>query len=166
MTSRAMSNVPIGLAAIAGLLLVAEPAAAQSVQDQKLQVTATIGDACTVTSASLDFGSGYDGSAPVIASGTIAISCVTQTQLGVALDGGLNGSGGAGIRFMAGTGNPLQYALYTDAPGSDPWEVGEVVQKTITGNGSVPVHGVIPQQTNGHGPGLHTDEVTITLNFF
>ena len=165
MSSRAWSNVPIGVAAIAGVLLATGPAAAQSVQTQKLQVAATIGDACTVTSASLDFGSEYDGSVPVTASGTIAISCITETQLGVELDGGVNGGGGNGIRFMAGSGNPLQYALYSDAPGSDPWEAGEVVPATITGNGSVPVHGLIPQQSNGHAPGLHTDEVTITLNF-
>jgi spore coat protein U-like protein len=165
MSSRFGSNVPIGLAAIAGLLLAAGPAGAQSEQDQKLQVTATIGDACTVTSASLDFGSEYDGSAPVGASGEIEISCSTETELGIELDGGVNGSGGAGIRHMAGTGTPLQYALYSDAPGSDPWEVGEEVVETITGTEAVPVHGLIPQQTNGHGAGLHTDEVTITLNF-
>jgi spore coat protein U-like protein len=165
MTSRARSNVPIGLAAITGLLLAVGPGAAQSIQDQKLRVTAIIGDACSVTSASLDFGSGFNGSTPLTASGTIQINCVTETQVGVKLDGGLNGSGGAGIRFMAGAGNPLQYALYSDAPGSDPWEVNEEVQATIQGNGSVPVHGVIPQQSNGHLPGLHTDEVTITLNF-
>jgi spore coat protein U-like protein len=165
MSSRFSSNVPIGLAAIAGLLLAAGSAAAQSAQDQKLQVTAVIGDACTVTAASLEFGSGFDGSTPLPASGEIAISCVTETDLGVALDGGLNGSGENGIRHMAGSGNPLRYILYTDAPGSDPWEVGEEVEKTITGDGVVPVHGIIPTQTNGHGAGLHTDEVTITLNF-
>lgn len=164
MTSRARWNVPIGIAAIAGPILAAGPAAGQ-VQDQKLLVQAVIGEACTVTSASLDFGSEYDGSAAVSASGTIAINCISETNVGVALDGGLNDGGGGGARAMTGAGNPLQYTLYTDAPGSDPWEAGEVVQATIAGSGSVPVHGVIPQQANGHEPGLHTDEVTITLSF-
>jgi spore coat protein U-like protein len=67
---------------------------------------------------------------------------------------------------MAGGGSPLQYILYSDTPGGDPWEVGEEVQETITGSESVAVHGLIPQQQpNGQGPGLHTDEVTITLVF-
>jgi hypothetical protein len=56
MSSRFRSNVPIGLTAIAGLLLAAGPAAAaESVQGQKLLVQALVGQACTVTSASLSF---------------------------------------------------------------------------------------------------------------
>ena len=167
MSSRFRSNVPIGLAAIAGLLLAASPAAAQSVesvQDQKLNVTASVAESCSVTAASLQFGE-FDRSGPVLASGTIEISCVTESNFGVALDGGLNGSGDNGIRHMAGAGNPLQYTLYSDAPGGDPWEVDEAVPVTIVGNGSVPVHGVISQQADGQSPGEHTDEVTITLVF-
>ena len=55
MSSRAWSNVPIGIAAVAGLLMAAGPAAAQ-VQTPKLQVKATVGQVCTVSAASLDFG--------------------------------------------------------------------------------------------------------------
>ena len=167
MTSLTRSNLPIGLAAIAGLLLAASPAAAQGVdspQDQKLDVTASVAESCTVTAASLEFGE-FDRSAQVLASGAIEISCVTESTFGVELDGGLSGGGEAGVRFMAGGGNPLQYILYSDAPGSDPWEVGEAVPVTITGNGSVPVHGMIPQQADGQSPGEHSDEVTITLVF-
>jgi spore coat protein U-like protein len=43
--------------------------------------------------------------------------------------------------------------------------VGEQVAATINGSGSVPVFGRVPSQVNGHGPGLYTDEVTITLVF-
>ena len=59
MSSRAWSNVPIGLIAGAGLLLAAGPVAAQ-VQNETLTVQARIGDLCTVTAASLDFGPGID----------------------------------------------------------------------------------------------------------
>ena len=59
MSSRAWSNVPIGLIAGAGLLLAAGPVAAQ-VQSETLTVQARIGDVCTVTSASLDFGAAID----------------------------------------------------------------------------------------------------------
>lgn len=164
MLAHPRSSIPIGMAAIAGLLLAAGPARAQG-QAEKLQVTAVIGDACRVTSAALDFGSDYDGSGPVPGSGRININCVVETPVGVELDLGLHPS--AGGRFMAGSGGgtPLQYNLYTDTPGGSPWNVGVEVEKTIEGDDFVPVYGVIPQQTNGHAPGLHTDEVTVTLNF-
>jgi spore coat protein U-like protein len=163
--SRAYSNVPIGLTAIAGLLLAVTPVAAQSPQDQKLLVTAIIGDLCTVTAASLDFGSGYDASSAVHAAGDIEIECVTPVNVGVALDGGLTPTGGEGTRTMKNGASTLLYNLYSDGPQTNPWATNEVVQVAIDGAGSVPVFGTIPQQGNGHEAGLHTDEVTITLHF-
>ena len=164
MSSRAWSNVPIGIAAIAGLLLAAGPAAAQ-VQDQKLLVSAFIGDVCTVTGAVLDFGSGVSVAEDTDASSEIHISCAIETEVGVQLGGGGKPSGGAGNRTMTGDGADLFYILYKDAPGVTPWETDSEVTATIDGSGSVPVHGRIPQQQNGQAPGLHTDEVLITLNF-
>jgi spore coat protein U-like protein len=164
MSSRIRSDVPIGLAVVAGLLLSAGPAAAQ-VQTEKLQVEAFIGELCTVTSASLNFGSAVNPDVNTDASGSIEIHCATETTFGVALDGGLHFSPFVSSRAMAGGANDLLYTLYKDAGRQTQWGVGETVSATIVGDESVPVYGRIPVQSNGHASGLHTDEVTITLVF-
>jgi spore coat protein U-like protein len=164
MSSRTMSNVPIGLAAIAGLLLSTSPAGAvDKVQGQKLLVRAQVGDACTVTSASLDFPP-YDG-ATVAATGGIVIDCVTQTTLGIKLNGGAHAHNGEGQRTMhhSGTGSPLSYRIRKTL-GGNAWETDETVTKTIT-DATIPVFGEIPGGQSPAASGLYSDEVTITLVF-
>jgi spore coat protein U-like protein len=165
--SRVSSNVPIGIALAAGLLLTAGPATAQ-VQGEKLTVQARIGELCTVSSASLDFGQALNPEVNTEATGSIAIDCGgANTTLNVALDGGLS-STGASVRNLlrdGGGASPILYHLFKDAQRSLIWNVGESVSATINGSGSVPVYGRVPSQTNGHPPGLYTDEVTITLVF-
>jgi spore coat protein U-like protein len=162
MSSRFSSNVPIGLAAIAGLLLATGPAGAQ-VQDQKLMVQARIGDLCTVNAASLDFGT-Y-AMEQLNKSGSININCITPTAVNVALDGGHAGNGG-GLRTMSNGGSNLIYGLFKQ-PGGAAWETDQSVLSPSSANHSVPVHGqILP--THNPGPftdGLYTDEVTITLTF-
>jgi spore coat protein U-like protein len=163
MSSRAWSNVPIGIVVMTGLLLPAGPAAAQA-QSQKLTVQARIGQVCSVTSASLDFGQALNLLVNTDAAGSIAITCASQTPLNVRLDGGLNG--GFNTRNMVKTGaSPITYNLYKDAARSQVWLAGDQVAATINGNGTVAVFGRVPSQTNGHPSGVYTDEVTITLVF-
>lgn len=160
---RTHSNGLLAAAALAGLALSSNPALAQS-QTEQLHVQATIGDVCTVTAASLDFGTGYDPNTSVNATGNIDISCIATTSLNVALDGGHAGNGG-GQRTMSNGEDTLMYILYRVAPQTDPWLTGASVPATITGSGSVTVYGTIPTQGDGHSPGLYSDEVTITLIF-
>lgn len=161
MSSRAWSNVPIGIAAIAGLLLAAGPAAAQ-VQDQKLLVQATVGEVCTVTAASLDFGT-YAFS-DINQSGSITIECLTPTALSVALDGGQAGNGN-GLRTMTNGSSQIIYGLYKQ-PG-ETWNDGDSVPSPTATEHTVTVHGQIPSSLNGGAlaDGSYTDEVTITLVF-
>jgi spore coat protein U-like protein len=165
MSSRAWLNVPIGIAVVAGSLLAADPAGAQA-QSQKLTVQARIGELCTVTSASLDFGQALNLAVNTDANGTIAITCASQTALNVRLDGGLHaGFNGRTLAKTGGGGNPINYTLYKDPARTQLWDAGQQVAATINGSGSVPVYGRVQQQTNGHTSGLYTDEVTITLVF-
>jgi spore coat protein U-like protein len=158
MTSRAWSNVPIGITAMAGLLLAAGPAAAV-VQSETLKVQARIGEACTVTSASLDFGQAVDPEVGKDADGSIEIVCQSETTFGIELSGG-------SPRFMTDSGeNVIEYRLYQDPARTNLWNGGTSVSATISGSGSVPVYGRVPEQTNGQPPGVYTDEVTITLVF-
>jgi spore coat protein U-like protein len=160
MSARAWSNVPIGIA-VAGSLLMSDSAAAQ-VQGEKLEVQARIGELCTVTSASLDFGPGVDITKNNDATGSIEITCASQTTFDVQLDGGLQ-PGFSGLRNMSNGGpTSLQYFLFKDAARTQVWETGDLVPGTP---GSMPVYGRVPVQTNGHAPGVYTDEVTITLVF-
>jgi spore coat protein U-like protein len=163
MSSRALSNVPIGIAVATGLFLTAGPAAAQA-QSQKLLVQARIGELCTVTSASLDFGPGIDIDVDNDAQGSIAIDCAAETPLQVELDGGLRPDFGGG-RAMSDGASTLTYLLFKDAARTQLWVAGDRVAATISSTGSVPVYGRVPIQSDGHDPGLYTDEVTITLVF-
>jgi spore coat protein U-like protein len=165
MSSRIRSNLPIVLAAIAALLLAAGDAAAQIQQNQKLQVQAFIGELCTVTNASLDFGSAVDPDTNTNTEGEMEINCATETTFDIQLDGGLNFSPSIGARAMTGGGSNLLYLIYKDAARSVLWGANESVPATIDGTGSVTIYGQVPSQPNGHASGLHTDEVTITLNF-
>jgi len=158
MSSRALSNVPIGLIAGAGLLLSTGPITAQ-VQSQMLQVQARIGETCTVTSATLDFGQSLDTQAITDAEGSIEIDCQSQTELAVGLSGG-------SPRFMSnGSQSFIEYQIFQNATRTTPWIEGSPVPATITGSGSVPVYGRVPVQTNGQPTGLYTDQVQITLVF-
>jgi spore coat protein U-like protein len=162
MSSRAWSNVPIGIAVVTGLLLAAGPAGAQ-VQSQKLTVQARLGELCTVTSASLDFGQALNLAVNTDAAGTIAITCASQTALNVRLDGGLNSSFNG--RAMKNGSSFILYSLYRDSARAQLWDIGQQIPATINGSGTVPVYGRVPSQTNGHASGVYMDEVTITLVF-
>jgi spore coat protein U-like protein len=163
MSSRAWSNVPVGIAAVAGLLLTAGPAAAQ-VQTQKLMVRATVGEVCTVTAASLEFGT-Y-AFTQINKSGNISITCLTPTAVNVALGAGQAGNGN-GLRTMKNGSSSIIYQLFKDAGFSVPWETGSTVSSPSSANHTVPVRGAINPSSNP-GPlanGAYTDEVTITLSF-
>jgi spore coat protein U-like protein len=163
MTSRAYSDVPIGLAALAGLFLAAAPAAAQ-VQSEPLRVEATVAGSCNVTSASLIFGA-IDLGADNDADGSIDISCTTNTPFSIELDAGIN-DGSGNLRWLSNGVSTIEYNLYQDSNRALAWPAGTPVSAPIAGTGSVPVYGTIPQNgTAEHGPGLYTDEVTITLSF-
>jgi spore coat protein U-like protein len=167
MFSRVRPNVWFGVAVISGSFLAAGPAAAQA-QSEKLQVQAFIGELCSVTSATLDFGTSVDPAFDTDADGSILINCATETTLEVELDGGLHFNDSSGARAMtptSGTGSDLLYTLYKNVGRTTIWQPGERVSATITGDGSVPVYGRVLSQSNGHSSGLHTDEVTITLVF-
>ena len=163
MSSRAWLNVPIGLVGGAVLLLAAGPAVPQALQSQKLEVSAVIGDLCTVTAASLNFGS-YSGAA-LATSGSIEIDCAAPTELEVELDGGQDGNG-EGQRTMRNGADELIYTLYVDAPGgTNFWEITDRVPAEISGSGSVPVHGTVGGFQTGIAAGVYTDLVNITLHF-
>jgi spore coat protein U-like protein len=163
MSSRAWSNVPIGLIGGAVLLLAAGPVAAQ-VQSETLTVQARIGDLCTVTAATLDFGPGIDIEDDNDAEGSIEINCVANTPLQVELDGGLLPDFGGGRKMSDGQ-STLTYLLFKDSSRQDLWAPGDRISATINSTGSVPVYGRVPVQVDGHAAGLYTDEVTITLVF-
>jgi spore coat protein U-like protein len=168
MSSRAWSNVPIGITVVTGLLLSAGPAGAQA-QTETLKVQARIGELCTVSSASLDFGQAINLSLETAtdADGAINIDCGgAEATFNVALDGGLTPGGGPNRNMLqGGTGSPILYWLFKDAQRASLWNAGESVSATINGSGSVPVYGRIAPQGNGHPAGLYTDEVMITLSF-
>lgn len=136
-------------------------------QTQKLEVTAVVGDACTVTAATLAFGE-IDPTQESTQQGTVEVNCLTDTSLGIKLGKGQNNTAGNAREMIHSDGTELPYLLYTDSFGGTAWtdtEVRNVIVDTeVPGSGDVPVFGTIPGVFN-LSDGLYTDDVLITLVF-
>lgn len=146
-----MTSVPRLFSAIAAGLLLC-PAAAM---------------ACTVTVTPLAFGS-IDPVArmPTESTGTLVVSCPTQTSYTLSIDGG---NGTVGDRFMTGAADTLRYQLYTDASLSLVWGDGTAGTVTVAGSAGPAdtthvVYGRVPAQPLAKA-GAYTDTLTVTVTF-
>lgn len=156
-------------AALAFPFFFAKPAAAQTAQ---LTVTATVLDACEVTSGTLDFGT-YDplSGQAVTGSGTFTVTCTKDTPATIVLDQGMNPDSGSTddnpLRRMASGTNYLSYALYSDSNGVNVWGNTAATGVAFIGTGTpetFTVYGVIPASQNVPA-GQYTDTVTIQVTF-
>jgi spore coat protein U-like protein len=165
-----------------GVLLCASsavPAAAQT-----FAVQAEIVEGCALVGSSevnnLDFGVIDFGTLPAIFSGTAVAStvgaggsatqiwCTPGVQLQVAVDSGLQASGGQ--RFLARTGGgstPIPYGLYTDALQTVAIPTTGHVTVSVPPGGflDLPIHGVASLPGGGLMPGQYTDVLQVTLSW-
>jgi spore coat protein U-like protein len=165
MTIRTLIRPLLVLAALA----VAGPAAAAT-----LQVSASVGQNCTITALPVLVGS-YDpivanDTAPVAnASGTLTVRCTKGTSYWVTLDNGTNFDGAAPLfpgRSMKHDtlAEYLNYELYTDAGRTAVWNTstaataGSRAPILLTVYARVPGGQDVPE-------GTYTDTVTATVNF-
>lgn len=124
--------------------------------------------ACTVSTTPVAFGS-IDpvANAPTDSSGTIVVSCPTQTTYAVAINGG---TGPVDDRRMVNGVYVLRYQLYTDANLALVW--GDGTAGTITASGTASpgadathtVYGRIPAQPLAR-VGAYADTLTVTVTF-
>lgn len=150
-----------------GLLLLQIPTAGAGTLTSTLAVTVVVRPACTVSGATLDFGSYTSGQATDLNGFTqIAYSNCPAGQLRFQLDGGGSGSPTA-RRLSNGSGGLLGYGIYRDSARTQVFGQGansRLVTLTAAGSGNVSVYGKIPAGQSV-AAGTYTDTVVITLDF-
>lgn len=149
-----------------GFVLMAAISQAALGQTANLEVSATVDASCTLTGATLAFGT-YTATAsgPTESNADISYNCTPGMNITLSLDGG--GGGDVQNRAMAGpAGASLPYQLYKDDSGAAVWGVGATdgltVPDTPGGQQSVTVYGQIPAGQQA-AAGAYADTVLITL---
>lgn len=120
-----------------------------------LAISATVVPLCTVGAGSLNFGNYDPNSGTALdGAGTFTLTCTKGTAYSIALDNGLNYSGG---RRMLGGGEYLTYELYTSAARTTVWDATNVVTGTAANRApaTINVYGRIP---------INQDVVAATFN--
>lgn len=129
-------------------------------------VFATFANTCRISATNLDFGQTPPPSSPLSGQSTITVQCPANTAWSIALDDGLNYSGG--MRHMTSNGSYVAYHLYTDANHSRVWgTLGATVSGTTDANANavnVPVYGQVPAQPTAVA-GSYSDTIIATLTY-
>ncbi len=154
----------LGVGAVAALAGAQDQVAAAT-----LKVSATVPNACTVESGSLDFGAYQPGpQAPEVqGSGGFNVQCTLPAAIEIKLDGGLNDGAGGKARAMRGPGNNyLNYDLFEESQFSMPWTPGFGMIYTVdTGANEIVVDGIVAGGQTAPA-GEYADTVQIILTFF
>lgn len=154
--------------ALVGILAAPSGSAAQSAEVGTLQVSATVPDACLVsTGGSLQFGEYTPGGAQLPGNTSFEIECTVATDLSIELDGGQHSQGTA--RGMKnGTDDILRYDLYTEAfqpwGDNDTYPVGPQSVTLAQGSNTITVNGIIEEGQTVRG-GTYEDTVQISIKF-
>lgn len=124
--------------------------------------------ACNVSTTSMAFGSIDPIShLPTDSSGTIIVSCPTDTMYTIVIDGG---GGTVDNRRMTNGADVLNYQLYTDANLALVWGDGTSGTMAVSGTaepGADAIHtvyGRVPPQPLAK-VGAYADTLTVTINF-
>ena len=153
-------RVLLGTVSLAGLTALAGPALAQSTDT--LTVLANVGGECTVTGATLDFGS-YSGTRKDVEV-PISFECNAPTNIAISMDGGTTGDPTNRQMFNEGNTSQILYQLFRDSARSELWGVfpensADFVSATT---GTPTVFGRI-ETGQSPLPGDYSDSVLITL---
>ena len=169
-----MKNLNISLAFL-GLLAVSTPALAAGTSTASLPVSATFTTQCTVTGASLIFGTAIPSPVnanidPLPINITATCSVNTDYTIGLGMGSYTPADGCGGERRMAGPGGAVRYGLYTDATRFNSWGNGDTTCPNISigkGNGlaqTIPVYArLFAGQTPA--PGGYADTVQVTISW-
>ena len=142
-----------------------------------LTVQITISSSCTISAATLNFGS-LPGTA-VIAGATnasinISVTCTNGSPYSIAMGNGANASGSQ--RRMTNGTSFINYNLYTDAARTSAWTTATSSTTCTstnscylgTGNGSaqsIPVYGQVPAVGSAPTASTYSDTVTMTITY-
>lgn len=138
-------------------------------------VSAVVVSSCTITTASLNFGS-YDPvvahrGLPLDATGTLTITCTQGASATIGLDAGTNGANAAvTTRAMMSGNNYLSYEIYQDPARTIVWgNTGASMLAPPAAPSfeprSYPTYGRIPAGQSVPAGSLYIDTVRATVNF-
>lgn len=161
-------SVVTGLALASALSL--SGAAHAATASSTMGVSATVQNACIVSSSDMAFGNYNPTSAsPTDSTTTIDVTCTTGTSFTVGLNAGTTLGATVSTRQMANGTNRLDYALYSDSGrstnwGNTPGTDTPAASTATTSPSSFTVYGRVPAQQNVPA-GAYTDTVTVTVNY-
>lgn len=145
--------------------------AAVGAETTTFAVTVQFAPSCTVSAASLNFGSNIPTpvTAPVYSTSAITAVCSASVPYLVQLGAGTGPSATPAMRQMTTGTNLLNYTIYEDAARTRVWGDGTAgtVVSAMTGTGAaqtLTAFGTIPA---GQAPGIgaYTDTVSVTVVF-
>ena len=123
---------------------------------------------CSVSAATLSFGSTGVLSATLDGTTSLTTTCSATTPYTIGLDGGNAGASDPAQRKMSNGGAQITYGLYQNVARSQPWgnNTGtNTVAGTGTGSGqALTVYGRVPAQTTP-APGTYSDSIIATLTY-
>ena len=150
----------------AGLLLAGNAAQAQT---DTFNVTASVGDACSVTATDLGFGA-YDplSATDTDASSTMDVTCTLSTAYNVGLDAGTGTGASTTTRILEFGANQLNYILSQNVGHTTNWGNSAGVD-TVAGTGTgaaqtLTVYGRIAALQSVPA-GSYADVITVTVTF-
>lgn len=152
-----MRTITLGLAAVAAL---ASAPAFAATTSGTVDVTLNVDNACSLTTAAIDFGTVSDFTAARTANSLSTLKCTPNAVATVTVSNGANVNG-TQRRLKNGT-NFIDYNL-TDASNAA-WPAAGL---SFTGTGadvSLGLKGVVPVQT-AKPAGAYSDQVTITVTY-
>lgn len=164
-----------GVAALLSLCSVVMAQAATATGTLTVQMTITA--SCTISAATLNFGT-LPGTSVIAgatnASVNISVTCTNGSPYSIAMNNGANASGSQ--RRMTNGTSFINYNLYTDAGRTNPWTTATSSTTCTstnscylgTGNGaaqSIPVYGQVPAVGSAPTASTYTDTVTMTITY-
>lgn len=123
-----------------------------------LGVTLNVTAPCTVSTTPISFSS--TGELDADATGSISITCPSNTHYTVALGDGQHGH--RRMQISGGSAN-IPYELYSDSDRKIVWNSISTVGQLSTGSDSITVYG--HAQSTGAATGYYLDVVTVTVNY-
>jgi spore coat protein U-like protein len=150
------------------LSFIAPASAATTTANLTVNITITAG--CTVTGATLNFGSSSVLASNIDQTTTVGVTCTNAATYNVGMDKGANGASVTARQMKGGASNTefVDYTLYRDSSRTLNWG-NTVGTDTLSGTGTgstqnITVYGRVPAQATGSA-GSYTDTVLITVTY-
>ena len=158
-----MRKIAIGVAAL--VATVSTPALAGTATGT-VDVSLTVGSACSVTAEPLSFGTVTSFDLNIDASSPSSVKCTPNASYTVALDYGVNAAATTQRKLKSTTSATfVNYSLFSDAARTSAWGGATAVTGTGTGlDQPMTIYGRVPVQT-AVAAGDYKDTVTITVTY-